>query len=217
MCNAYNLRHRNKAILDIARAMQLAVADLPEFPPRHRIGIKQRGLILLLAGNGGLARSWARWSLIPRPEPGRRRRASCRPRTPPSPRRPSSPAWSSCQSQHRRPPRQAWLPRPPCRFSPDTEPARDVAAIGACLGDSHHRAGVRSYRAEGTENDGQAHDLHHRGRCGRRVAIRGLWARMVRRLGATAGAQPRQPRQHRQQRPLRRRPPRPPGPSRSAQ
>ena len=39
----YNLRHRNEAILDIARAMQLAVADLPEFPPRHRIGIKQRG------------------------------------------------------------------------------------------------------------------------------------------------------------------------------
>ena len=38
VCNAYNLRHRNEAILDIARAMQLAVADLPEFPPRHRIG-----------------------------------------------------------------------------------------------------------------------------------------------------------------------------------
>ena len=46
MCNAYNLRHRNEAILDIARAMQLSLADLPEFPPRHRIGIKQRGLIL---------------------------------------------------------------------------------------------------------------------------------------------------------------------------
>ena len=46
MCNAYNLRHRNEAILDIARAMQLPLADLPEFPPRHRIGIKQRGLIL---------------------------------------------------------------------------------------------------------------------------------------------------------------------------
>ena len=30
--NAYNLRHRNEAILDIARAMQVAVADLPEFP-----------------------------------------------------------------------------------------------------------------------------------------------------------------------------------------
>ena len=42
MCNAYNLRHRNEAILDIARAMQLAVADLPEFPPRHRIGITSR-------------------------------------------------------------------------------------------------------------------------------------------------------------------------------
>jgi hypothetical protein len=32
MCNAYNLRHRNEAILDIARAMQLELADLPEFP-----------------------------------------------------------------------------------------------------------------------------------------------------------------------------------------
>jgi putative SOS response-associated peptidase YedK len=46
MCNAYNLRHRNEAILDIARAMKLDLADLPEFPPRHRIGIRQRGLIL---------------------------------------------------------------------------------------------------------------------------------------------------------------------------
>ena len=26
--------------------MQLSLADLPDFPPRHRIGIKQRGLIL---------------------------------------------------------------------------------------------------------------------------------------------------------------------------
>lgn len=33
MCNAYNLRHREAAILDIARAMQLPLADLPEFPP----------------------------------------------------------------------------------------------------------------------------------------------------------------------------------------
>ena len=70
MCNAYNLRHRNEAILDIARAMQLAVADLPEFPPRHRIGIKQRGLILRPSGDGPLAWSWARWSLVP---PGARR------------------------------------------------------------------------------------------------------------------------------------------------
>ena len=65
MCNAYNLRHRNEAILDIARAMQLAVSDLPEFPPRHRIGIKQRGLILRPSTDGPLAWSWARWSLIP--------------------------------------------------------------------------------------------------------------------------------------------------------
>ena len=50
MCNAYNLRHRNEAILDIARAMQRALAELPEFPPRHRIGIKQRGLILRPSG-----------------------------------------------------------------------------------------------------------------------------------------------------------------------
>ena len=40
MCNAYNLRHRNEAILDIARVMQLSLDDLPEFPPRHRIGIQ---------------------------------------------------------------------------------------------------------------------------------------------------------------------------------
>ena len=56
MCNAYNLRHRNEAILDIARAMQLAVADLPDFPPRHRIGIKQRGLIHGADGGEELAR-----------------------------------------------------------------------------------------------------------------------------------------------------------------
>ena len=65
MCNAYNLWHRNEAILDIARAMQVAVADLPEFPPRHRIGIKQRGLILRPNGDAPLAWSWARWSLVP--------------------------------------------------------------------------------------------------------------------------------------------------------
>ena len=49
--------------------MQLALADLPEFPPRHRIGIKQRGLILRPDGDGPLAWSWARWSLVP---PGRK-------------------------------------------------------------------------------------------------------------------------------------------------
>jgi putative SOS response-associated peptidase YedK len=65
MCNAYNLRHRNEAILDIARAMQLAVADLPQFAPVHRIGIRQRGLILKPAAAGPLAWSWARWSLVP--------------------------------------------------------------------------------------------------------------------------------------------------------
>ena len=45
--------------------MQLSLADLPEFPPRHRIGIKQRGLILRPNGDGPLAWSWARWSLVP--------------------------------------------------------------------------------------------------------------------------------------------------------
>ena len=65
MCNAYNNRHRNEAILDIARAMQLEVAELPDFPPRHRIGIRNRGLILRPAGDGPLVWSWARWSLIP--------------------------------------------------------------------------------------------------------------------------------------------------------
>ena len=52
--------------------MQLPLDDLPEFPPRHRIGIKQRGLILRPSGDGPLAWSWARWSLVP---PGAR---SCR-------------------------------------------------------------------------------------------------------------------------------------------
>jgi hypothetical protein len=40
MCNAYKLRHRNEAILDIARAMQVPYDDLPDY-----IGIKDRGLI----------------------------------------------------------------------------------------------------------------------------------------------------------------------------
>lgn len=66
MCNAYNLRHRAEAILDIARAMRVhSVPDLPAFPPRHRIGIRQRGLILRCDGDDGLEWSWARWSLIP--------------------------------------------------------------------------------------------------------------------------------------------------------
>src|SRR6476620_6612423 len=65
MCNAYNLRHRNEAILDIARAMQLELAELPDFPPRHRIGIKNRGLILRPDGEGPLLWSWARWSIVP--------------------------------------------------------------------------------------------------------------------------------------------------------
>ena len=38
--SSYNLRYRIEAILDIARAMQLEPTDLPEFPPKHRIGIK---------------------------------------------------------------------------------------------------------------------------------------------------------------------------------
>lgn len=66
MCNAYNLRHGAGAILDIARAMQLPLdVGLPEFPPRHRIGIKQRGLILRPRQNGTLGWFWARWSLVP--------------------------------------------------------------------------------------------------------------------------------------------------------
>lgn len=65
MCNAYNLTHRNTAILDIARAMQLPFDDLPEFPSRFRIGIRQRGLILRPGPDGSLIWSWARWSLIP--------------------------------------------------------------------------------------------------------------------------------------------------------
>src|SRR4051794_18790922 len=65
MCNAYHLRHRNEALLDIARAMQLPLDDLPDFAPLHRIGIRQRGLILRPQQNGKLAWSWARWSLVP--------------------------------------------------------------------------------------------------------------------------------------------------------
>ena len=66
MCNAYNLRHSAEAILDIARAMQRPVTDLTDFPPRHRIGIKGRGLILRPDYDGALVWSWAKWSLIPR-------------------------------------------------------------------------------------------------------------------------------------------------------
>jgi putative SOS response-associated peptidase YedK len=70
MCNAYNLRHGAEAILDIARAMRVhAVPDLPPFPPRHRIGIRQRGLILRSDDGSRLEWSWARWSVIP---PGRK-------------------------------------------------------------------------------------------------------------------------------------------------
>ena len=65
MCNAYNLRHSAEAILDIARAMQRPVTDLTDFPPRHRIRIRGRGLILRPGGDGALIWSWARWSLIP--------------------------------------------------------------------------------------------------------------------------------------------------------
>ena len=64
MCNAYNNRHRHEAILDIARAMQLDIPYLPEFSPRHRIGIKNRGLILRPTSDGPLTWSWARWSII---------------------------------------------------------------------------------------------------------------------------------------------------------
>ena len=54
MCSAHNFRHRYEAILGRDCAMQLELADLPEFPPRHRIGIKNRGLILLPDGDGPL-------------------------------------------------------------------------------------------------------------------------------------------------------------------
>jgi hypothetical protein len=40
--------------------MQLPFDDLPEFPPRHRIGITDRGLILRPRKDGPLAWSWAR-------------------------------------------------------------------------------------------------------------------------------------------------------------
>jgi hypothetical protein len=61
VCNAYNLRHRSEAIIDLARTMQLLFDDLPDFPLRHRIGIRQRGLILRPDGDDGpLTWSWAR-------------------------------------------------------------------------------------------------------------------------------------------------------------
>ncbi|MFL5335350.1 MAG: SOS response-associated peptidase family protein, partial [Geminicoccaceae bacterium] len=59
------MRHRNEAILDIARALRLPLDDLPEFPPRHWIGIKQPGLILRRGGDGPLLWSWAQWSIVP--------------------------------------------------------------------------------------------------------------------------------------------------------
>ena len=66
MCNAYNLRHREAAILDIARALQFELpTEFPNSTPLFRIGIKQRGLILRPVKDGALAWSWARWSLIP--------------------------------------------------------------------------------------------------------------------------------------------------------
>ena len=42
-----------------------SLADLPEFPPRHRIGITDPGLILRPRKDGPLVWSWARWGLIP--------------------------------------------------------------------------------------------------------------------------------------------------------
>ena len=51
MCNAYNLRHRNEVILDIARAMQPPLDELPEFLLQYRLGIKDRGLSVRLGGH----------------------------------------------------------------------------------------------------------------------------------------------------------------------
>ena len=65
MCNAYNLRHGAEAILDIARAMRCPISGLSDFPPWHRIWIKQRGLILRPNYDGALVWSWAKWSLVP--------------------------------------------------------------------------------------------------------------------------------------------------------
>ena len=45
--------------------MQRPVTGLTDFPPRRRIGIRGRGLILRPDGGGPLVWSWARWSLIP--------------------------------------------------------------------------------------------------------------------------------------------------------
>lgn len=45
--------------------MQLPLSDLPEFPPRPRIGTTSRGLILRSDGGGPLVWLWAKWSLVP--------------------------------------------------------------------------------------------------------------------------------------------------------
>ena len=66
MCNAYNLRHRNEAILDIARAMQLPLLDLPDFPPRHRGRAPW-----LAAGRPGTVPARSRRHRLPRPTLGR--------------------------------------------------------------------------------------------------------------------------------------------------
>lgn len=51
MCKTHNLSHCGAVILDVAQAMQLAVAGLPEFPPLPRIGIRECHLILPQAGD----------------------------------------------------------------------------------------------------------------------------------------------------------------------
>jgi putative SOS response-associated peptidase YedK len=65
MCNAYNLRHRNDALIDIARAMQLVLDDLPEFPPRAGSASKNGARSFGRTTGGALAWSWALWGLIP--------------------------------------------------------------------------------------------------------------------------------------------------------
>jgi hypothetical protein len=51
---------------DIAAVGHHLRTDLePDFPPRHRIGIRQRGLILRPREDDQLVWSWARWSLVP--------------------------------------------------------------------------------------------------------------------------------------------------------
>src|SRR4051794_11459509 len=112
MGKAYDLRRRNEAILDIARAMQLPLDELPEVPPRRRIGIKQRGLILRPGGEGA--------SRARQPEDPANPRQACQ-------AAPFPPAFRACQ-------RPSWLDLVACWFALLSRRRRERGAL-TCTGD----------------------------------------------------------------------------------